>query len=121
MKYIIDLDSLKKCFELLPNPFIHDGKACVYLNAVNEMIDIFPKEKINDDTPTEVVNHGDWVFWGGWCGNHDRRIEDATCSECGYKHPTVRWEKGDVNNESVLNKLAHKCPRCGAKMGYRET
>ena len=30
-----------------------------------------------------------WLFWEGWISNHDKRIEDATCSNCGYKHFTV--------------------------------
>ena len=63
---------------------------------------------------------GHWVFWDGWCGNHDMRIEDATCSECGYLHPTVRWEKGDPfwpdSYQVVLNKLSDECPKCKAIM-----
>lgn len=61
--------------------------------------------------------HGRWIYWDGWCGNHDMRIEDAVCSECGYKHPTVRWEQGDPrSDEFVLNKLKDECPKCGAIM-----
>lgn len=52
---------------------------------------------------------GKWIYWDGWCGNHDKRIEDATCSECGYKHPTVR-------GQGANKKLAKECPRCGTKM-----
>lgn len=49
------------------------------------------------------------------------RIEDAVCSECGYKHPVVRWERGDSISkkdayEIVLNKLSDECPKCGAIM-----
>ena len=92
------------------------------------MIDRFPKEKYdfqlynqNEDTcQEEVVNRGQWIYWDGWCGNHDMRIEDATCSECGYKHPTVRWEQGDLRGKeaykAVLNKLKDECPKCGAAM-----
>lgn len=60
---------------------------------------------------------GKWLFWEGWIGNHDKRIEDATCSECGYQHPTVRraWQSNETA-EDVLNKLATTCPSCGAKM-----
>lgn len=65
----------------------------------------------------ESVKRGRWVYWSGWCGNHDMRIEDAVCSECGYKHPTVRWELGDPrSDEFVLNKLKDGCPKCGAIM-----
>ena len=45
MKYIIDVEALKGCFDLLPKPFITDGKACVYLDSIKEMIDKFPKEE----------------------------------------------------------------------------
>lgn len=48
MKYIIDIDALKDCFDLLPKPFIADDNACVYLDAVKEMIDKFPKEEVKD-------------------------------------------------------------------------
>lgn len=68
----------------------------------------------------ETKKYGRWVYWSGWCGNHDMRIEDAVCSECGYKHPTVRWEQGDprgeVVYEAVMNKLKDECPKCGALM-----
>lgn len=68
----------------------------------------------------DPVKRGHWIYWGGWCGNHDMRIEDAACSECGYKHPTVRWEQGDPRGEAayeaVLNKLKNECPKCGAAM-----
>ena len=58
---------------------------------------------------------GKWQFWSGWVGNHDQRIEDAVCSECGYKHATVRRSAGDTAQD-VLNKLSATCPRCHASM-----
>lgn len=69
----------------------------------------------------ETVKRARWVYWGGWCSNHDMRIDDAICSGCGYKHPTVRWERGDDIYKrdayyTVLNKLSDKCPNCGAIM-----
>lgn len=48
-----------------------------------------------------------WEYWTGWASNHDKRIEDATCSRCGYLHPTVR-------GSYVF--LADECPRCHSKM-----
>lgn len=66
-------------------------------------------------SPGVSIKHGHWIYWDGWCGNHDRRIDDAVCSECGYKHPTVRYENGDYHN-FVPFKLADKCPVCGAVM-----
>ena len=70
----------------------------------------------NGEIESKQEKCGKWVDWEGWRGNHDMRIEDATCSECGYKHPTVRFEKGDTSTKSVLNKLADKCPKCGLNM-----
>lgn len=55
-----------------------------------------------------------WEYWAGWCSNHDRCIDDATCSNCGFKHPTVRGY-GEVPNQ--LYKI---CPMCGKRMGRRE-
>ena len=127
MKYIIDIDALKECLDLLPTSYSDIGS--VELSDVKKMIDRFPKEKYdfqfyNQDEGAckeETVKRGRWIYWSGWCGNHDMRIEDAVCSECGYKHPTVRWEKYDAINkkdayEIVLNKLADECPVCGAVM-----
>lgn len=48
-----------------------------------------------------------WEYWPGWGGNHDKRIEDAKCSRCGYQHPTVR---------GTPKLLADVCPRCKSKM-----
>ena len=38
----------------------------------------------------KLTRHGEWIYWDGLRGNHDQRIEDATCSKCGYIHHTVR-------------------------------
>ena len=54
-----------------------------------------------------------WEYWGGWAGNHDKRIDDATCSNCGFKHPTVR-------GGNAPDQLEKRCPRCGKRMGYKE-
>lgn len=64
----------------------------------------------------EPVRHGEWRDWDGWRGNYDQRIEDATCSECGYIHHTVRREYNDTSFQDILNKLSKYCPNCGAKM-----
>lgn len=62
--------------------------------------------------------HAHWEYWSGWAGNHDQRIEAATCSNCGYKHPTVRLDyvDGKFIKGYVPDKLAKECPKCGAKM-----
>lgn len=52
-------------------------------------------------------NIAQWLFWSGWAGNHDRRIEDATCSNCGFHHPTVYGSK---------DLLMRVCPACKFKM-----
>lgn len=54
-----------------------------------------------------------WEYWGGWRGNHDKRIEGATCTNCGFKHPTVR-------GGNALDQLYKVCPGCGLRMGKRE-
>lgn len=46
MKYIIDLDALKECLNLLYKPFRRDDEDLVYLNDVYEMIDRFPKDEV---------------------------------------------------------------------------
>lgn len=50
----------------------------------------------------------EWKYWDGWCGNHDKRIDDATCSKCGYEHPTIRFGSPDL--------LQDYCPSCKSKM-----
>lgn len=78
------------------------GKYCSYCGAILRA-DFEPFSK--------------WKFWDGWISNYDKRIEDATCSKCGYKHPTVRREPGSNETaQDVLNKLSDHCPGCGTKM-----
>ena len=48
MKYIIDLDALKDCLELLATP--HKKDMLVSVEAVNKMIDKFPKEECKEET-----------------------------------------------------------------------
>lgn len=78
------------------------------------------REPADQDDDERLPRIGRWVCWWGWASNHDMRIDDAFCSECGYQHPTVRWEEGDPTGEgaraAVLDKLAKECPNCGAKM-----
>lgn len=77
-------------------------------------------EDLDDDEGERLPRLGRWVFWDGWVSNHDLRIDDAFCSECGYQHPTVRLEEGYPTVEearaSVRGKLAKECPQCGARM-----
>ena len=72
------------------------------------------------DGIADAAVHGKWEFWEGWIGNHDMRIDDATCSNCGYEHPTIRRARGVLETEQeVLNKLFKFCPACGACMDGR--
>lgn len=57
--------------------------------------------------PTSMEEEAKWKTWGGWAGNHDQRIEGATCTKCGYEHPTVYGS---------LKRLGTHCPGCGRKM-----
>ena len=57
-------------------------------------------------TSTEEYE-AEWQYWSGWSGNHDKRIEDATCSKCGYKHSTI-FGSPDL--------LQDYCPCCKSKM-----
>lgn len=49
----------------------------------------------------------EWKYWEGWEGNCDQRIENATCSNCGYVHPTVKGSP---------EKLSDFCGGCGRRM-----
>ena len=62
--------------------------------------------KTNEEN-NKTVKTAKWKYWPGWSGNHDRRIDDAVCSNCGYEHPTVRG-----SNEL----LADVCPKCKCSM-----
>lgn len=57
---------------------------------------------------TNEEYEAEWKYWSGWSGNHDKRIEDATCSKCGYKHSTIRFGSPDL--------LQDYCPSCKSKM-----
>lgn len=46
MKYVIDIDALKNCLELLPNPMVVDDRKTVYLESVFDMINSFPKDEV---------------------------------------------------------------------------
>ena len=47
MKYIIDLEALNDCLELLRTPSAINGERTVYLKDVKEMIGKFPKEDLS--------------------------------------------------------------------------
>lgn len=53
MKYIVDIDALKDCIDLLPKPVKSGNLEYVCLQAVKEMIDKFPK----DEYKTEEIKY----------------------------------------------------------------
>lgn len=99
----------------------------LYTDDVKEVISNFygvPIEKVTAPKHLQIrVSIGEeaiedqskayWEVWAGWVGNHDRRIDGATCSNCGFKHPTVYGRE-------ALSQLYKTCPQCGKKMGYKE-
>lgn len=85
---------------------------------IKEYNERYPDSKLNAKSTEQLESTtARWLFWEGWIGNHDKRIEDATCSACGYKHPTVRRTYGSSETpQDVLNKLSNYCPNCGKPM-----
>ena len=59
----------------------------------------------------ELQDCADWLIWAGWMGNHDRRIDDAKCSKCGYIHHTVFGS---------VEKLSKHCLSCRSNMSIQE-
>jgi ribosomal protein S27AE len=85
----------------------------VLINRYNEL---YPKEPLRTKV-TNSANAAKWLFWDGWMSNHDMRIDNATCSNCGYIHFTVRRTPGSKETEQdILNKLSNFCPNCGKPM-----
>ena len=64
-------------------------------------------EKFMGATSSEEYD-AEWQYWEGWMSNHDKRIDEATCSKCGYVHPTIRFGSPDL--------LQDYCPSCKSKM-----
>lgn len=86
------------------------------LKLIGMMIGIPPRETILNvtDLSSEPPSTGEakWRIWAGWQSNHDQRIDNATCTSCGFIHPTV------FRNKNLLNKT---CPQCGKRMiGWEE-
>ena len=73
-----------------------------YFKKINK---IAPQVLPTEEKPKELKAH--WIYWAGWDGNHDKRIDGAVCSYCGYRHKTVY---------NTPNNLADYCPDCGRKM-----
>lgn len=56
MKYIVDMDKLDRCLDLLPTPVIQAGEPLVKLNDVKELVDIF-KDEICGGNKNECKNN----------------------------------------------------------------
>jgi len=88
---------------------------CRHEDACKMWHDKGQQQAPNTKSPNELraeygcppIEEANWDLWGGWRGNHDRRIEDATCSNCGYIHPKVF---------KSLDNLVSICPVCKRKM-----
>ncbi len=91
MKYIIDIDALKNCLDLLPVSYSDIG--CVDLDDVKKMIDRFPKDKIdnNDATrinPFEICQN---------CGNYGWDMPQ--CRECNSENGFKYFERKYNDND----------------------
>lgn len=88
----------------------------VLRNGTNFVVDSkgSPRQDRIPAVDAAPVKHGKWIYWPGWVGNHDKRIDDATCSICGFKHPTV------LNVKTPKDCLYKYCPECGAKMDLED-
>ena len=115
-RWLKEIDKMFKSYKK------YSDRASRDLYVMNTLIkrynELYPEASLNVKAaePVEPAK-AKWMFWEGWMSNHDMRIEDATCSACGYKHHTVRRTYGVKETEQeVLNKLGNFCPNCGKPM-----
>jgi hypothetical protein len=89
MKYIIDIDALKECLDLLPTSGVVDIK------DVQKMIDAFPKDKLNDNDPP--INTRSTLEHCMDCGNYGWDMPQ--CRECNaensYKYFTRQYNDNE--------------------------
>lgn len=108
--------NIEKTFRKIANDI--ESNKCKLGNCPCQMnCDVFTKEECIDRimhylksfVVEEVEEYeAEWEYWDGWMSNHDKRIDDATCSKCGYKHPTIKFVNPDW--------LSDYCPNCRSKM-----
>lgn len=101
---LIDADALD--FEFDRRCFSEEDEN--YVRGVDEAIGVVKNAPTIN--PDDLVKHGEWIYWEGWRGNYDCRIDGARCSLCGYSHETV------YNVTNPKESLSNYCPNCGAKM-----
>ena len=109
---MVDFDELHKFIEKrLGRPvFTHELADELVCKEIEKAV----KEdflKLCEETEQAGAYEAEWQYWSGWSGNHDKRIEDATCSKCGYMHPTIRFGSPDL--------LQDYCPSCKSRMKKR--
>lgn len=91
MKYIIDIDALKDCLDLLPTSYSDVGY--VELSDVKKMIDKFPKEKVVDkfkDKTSQFKTCED-------CGNYGWDMPQ--CRECDASNNFKYFERKYNDND----------------------
>lgn len=93
MKYIIDIDALKACLDLLPT--LYSDVGCVELNDVKRMIDRFPKDKVDNN---EVIVNTRSVF--EICENCVNYGWDMPqCKECNAENNFKHFERKCNDND----------------------
>lgn len=77
-----------------------------YSNPNSVSAQIAEKTELNKFQQKEAK----WRIRAGWSGNCDKRVENATCSNCGYVNQIVHG----------IESLPKVCPFCKRKMGIEE-
>lgn len=112
-KYLLSVDNMAVGGTVLVAPDASEDE--IKLAIFRKCIDIsYSPADEEDDAETEEVEEetAEWMYWDGWISNHDYRIDDATCSNCGFKHPVVR-------GKDAPDQLYDYCPKCKRKMRKR--
>lgn len=82
----------------------YEGVNYALENLLDDIDELSSEDLVQqEDSTTNEQKQAYWLIWAGWTGNHDQRIEDATCTNCGYKHPTVH------RSTSNLGKFCGSC------------
>lgn len=84
-----------------------------YNQAIDEIIShfkLFSYVNLSDFQETKPLQ-SNWQIWAGWRGNHDSRIEDAECKNCGFVAKQKYYS---------LSELPKECPSCHSVMNVKE-
>ena len=93
MKYIIDIDALKDCLDLLPTSYSDIG--CVDLNDVKKLIDRFPKDRA--DGNKAIVSTRSAFEHCMDCGNYGWDMPQ--CKECNSENNFKCFERKYNDND----------------------